>query len=281
MMASTLLRRFSASLLPLGLAVAAWLPSACSSGTAADEKVCTPNKDVFCRCQNRQEGTKHCNEDGTAYGPCDPCESWDNPEWSDDDSLDERPRTTRRDGGVDGSSPSATCGNGIAEFGEDCDDDNGGEADGCSTACKLAGTNPPATVSCPGLAVHVWGGDHKPTLIGSTVGSGNHGAQAACDSTYGAAASDRVFRVVAHKNGQLKVVTTETTFNGFLYAAAACENTVNWVTCANKDTQTSGETLTTPVQAGQELYVFVDGAGSAGAGELPNEGTFRVTFSIE
>ena len=31
---------------------------------------CTPGAYVFCRCQDRSEGTKLCQDDGKAFGPC-------------------------------------------------------------------------------------------------------------------------------------------------------------------------------------------------------------------
>src|SRR5262245_6249418 len=46
----------------------------CSSKTQADDgKVCTPGANVFCRCQNRDEGTKPCSADGKSFGACQPC----------------------------------------------------------------------------------------------------------------------------------------------------------------------------------------------------------------
>jgi hypothetical protein len=33
-------------------------------------KLCTPEANVFCRCDDRTEGTKECNATGTGFGPC-------------------------------------------------------------------------------------------------------------------------------------------------------------------------------------------------------------------
>ncbi|MBS2019975.1 MAG: lamin tail domain-containing protein [Deltaproteobacteria bacterium] len=34
---------------------------------------CTPGNYVFCRCKDRSEGTKLCNDDGETFGPCEGC----------------------------------------------------------------------------------------------------------------------------------------------------------------------------------------------------------------
>jgi len=260
------------------------LAIACTQSTGAkDEKLCQPGQYSYCRCQNREEGQKLCNDTGSAYGKCDPCETDSNPEIpSDGTSSSSSGDPFGSDADTDAPVSSGMCGNGIVESGEDCDDNNTKDTDGCDTSCKLAGTNPPQTVSCPGLEVHVWGGSHKPTLVGSTPGSGNRAASPSCTngtSTAGSIAADRVFKIVAHKTGTLNVAITESNYDAFLYAATACNaSSEQWVSCSN---QTNGvgdsglsELLTMQVTSGQSYYVFVDGTGST------KEGAFRVTFSI-
>ena len=63
----------------------------------------------------------------------------------------------------------AMCGDKIVQDGEDCDDGNKVEDDGCDSTCHLSGSNPITTRSCPGLDTHVWS---KPvTYVGTTIGS--------------------------------------------------------------------------------------------------------------
>ena len=256
----------------------------CSSETKAkDDKVCTPGAYVFCRCQDRQEGAKLCNETGNGFGKCEPCETSQNPEIiegsSSSSSGDPFPQD---DGGSSSGNPGNTCGDGIVQAGEDCDDKNTDNADGCGTNCKLSGFNPAATSSCPGLEVHVWGGAHKPTTTGSTPNSGNRSASPSCtnqtgNATSGTAAADRVFKVVAHKTGTLKVSTSDTNYDSFLYVSNACAvQNIAYLACKNGVNGTGGETISVPVDAGKMYYVFVDGAG-IGTGI---EGNFRVTFEI-
>jgi cysteine-rich repeat protein len=263
------------------------LPVACkSSNEAKPEKLCTPGNYVFCRCRDRQEGTKLCKEDSKSFGPCEPCETADNPELPEEEDPDPRPdEPPPRDGGTDQQSPTVKCGDGVAQEGEDCDDKNTDETDGCNKDCKLAGTAPLKSISCPGIEVHVWGGAHKPTLAATTVGGGTHESSGAnvCGSAFnnpnptsGAAATDRVFKVIAHKTGTMNVVTTDTNYNNYLSVAETCTDGDNkLLACTNQNAGVGGETLTFPVDSGKTYYVFVDGAGIS-----ENKGNFRVTFSI-
>lgn len=270
--------------LTLGAAALVGLAFACSSTPAAkSDKLCTPGAYVFCRCKDRSEGAKLCNEDAVSFGPCEPCESLGLGE-----DLDPGPPPEDFDGG----GLPERCGDGVAQLGEDCDDKNAVENDGCTKDCKLTPITP-ATASndksrtCPGLEVHVWGDTHKPQTTGTTMGSGNHSTTPNC-TTYGAmgaassgaSGNDRVFKVVAHKTGQMTVKTTDVNYNSFLYVSASCPlpdggSDVPFLACINDVNGNGGETLSFPVDDGKTYYVFVDGAGIT----TPN-GNFRVTFEI-
>lgn len=261
--------------LATALTAAAGCASSSKSGGSAD-RVCTPGNYVFCRCQNREEGTKLCNEDGSGFGKCEPCETPDNPE------LPPDPITSPpRDAAADTTPPPATtCGDKVVQDGEDCDDGNKIDDDGCSTACKIAGANPLATRSCPGLDVHVWS---KPVVYdGTTAGAPGSVSTPTCPSsegnipTSGGAAGDRVFRVIPHKTGTLTVQTGNTSYNVYVWASDTCTPGENqYIACANKVDGVGGETITFPVTLGKSYTVVVDGAGLP-----PNTGTFRVTFSL-
>jgi len=268
------------TLAALALPVGTGCSSSSTEATKSPATRCTPGNYVFCRCQDRQEGTKLCMDDGQSFGKCEPCESDTNPELPPEEDPEPRP-VDPVDGGTDGSAASK-CGNKIVDDGEDCDDGNKIDNDGCDSACKLAGTDPPASRGCPGLDAHVWS---KPvTWSSTTVGSPNTGTAApTCGSatgdnpTTGAAASDRVIKVTAHKTGTMTVATTDVDFNSFLYVSDACKVGDNtWLKCANKVNGVGGETMSFPVTAGKVYTVFVDGAGISG-----HQGVFRVTLSIQ
>ncbi|OJY29812.1 MAG: hypothetical protein BGO98_49270 [Myxococcales bacterium 68-20] len=266
----------------LSLGVVSLLLACTTSGnTVKEDKLCNPGNYVFCRCRDRQEGAKLCKEDGHSFGPCEPCESYDNPEGPLEPGDPEEPIPTP-DAGPDAEpEPNATCGDGVVQRGEDCDDANTNETDGCDSKCKLAGTTPSATNACPGLDVHVWGGAHKPTLASTTFGSGNRSVTPNCTTTAfptsGAAAADRVFRVSAHKTGTLNVTTSDVNYSMFLYASDACAAGANtYLTCVNENGGNGPESMSLSVEAGKTYHVFVDGYGI----DANKEGNFRITFQI-
>lgn len=267
----------SLALLPAGGCVA--------STTKADPNIikCTPGNYVFCRCQNRAEGTKLCNEDGHSFQKCDPCETADNPVLPDDPNHP----PPEVDAGADAAPPpvAAVCGDKIVQDGEDCDDGNKIEDDGCDSECHLGGSNPLTSRSCPGLATHVWA--KSVTYIGTTLGSTNTGsAKPTCISsmggnpTTGAAGPDRVFKVIAHKTGKLTVTTSDTNYDSFVYVTDNCaptaDGSLSYLACSNNTNGVGGETLSIPVTAGKSYSVLVDGAGIS-----QQQGAFRVTFSIQ
>jgi hypothetical protein len=258
---------------------------ACSSEPGKAKTACTPNKGSYCRCRDRNQGEKTCKPDGSGFGPCEPCETFDNPEGpllpgdpgyggGDDDDID-FPTVDGGEQPEDSGQPveKAVCGNDKAEQGEDCDG-----TDGC-TDCKIVGT-PDSSASCPGLAVHVWGGLHKPSITLSTAGSGKRKSKDLCTAsgstaTDGSGASDRVFRVTAHKQGSLTVRVTDTTFNAYAYVSAACDASMTATKCVNKVNQIGDETVIVGATPDTSYTVVVDGAASGA------EGSFKVTFSID
>lgn len=259
------------------------LPAGCASKTAATDSTvkCTPGNYVFCRCQNREEGTKLCNEDGRSFGKCEPCETEDNPSIPDEPGVP----PVEVDGGGDAQSGDAVCGDKIVQDGEDCDDGNATEDDGCDTKCKLAGTNPLATRSCPGLETHVWS---KPVVyVGTTAGaplateltSQNCTSTQGGNPTRGASGPDRIFKVTAHKTGKMTVTATDTGYDALLYVTTKCEmapKPITHLTCANDTNGTGNETMSFPVQAGTTYSIVVDGAGISQV-----QGAFRLTLAIQ
>jgi cysteine-rich repeat protein len=254
------------------------LPTGCASTTEATRSPsvkCTPGNYVFCRCQNRDEGTKVCNEDGTSFGTCDPCETDTNLGIPDEPGV---PPVEVDAGGPDAQPPSdAVCGDRIVQDGEDCDDGNKVEDDGCDTKCKLAGLNPTSSRSCPGLETHVWS---KPVVyVGTTAGAPlvTELTNQNCTSR-GANGPDRVFKVTAHKTGKMTVAASGTDYDTLLYVATKCAQFPSQITqlaCANDTVGIGNETMSFPVQQGVTYTVVVDGAGISQV-----QGAFKLTLSI-
>jgi cysteine-rich repeat protein len=259
----------------------ALLACAATTGATGPNVNCTPGAYVYCTCKDRASGTKLCKEDGHSFDVCDPCESPSNP--GNPDDPDHPP--VEIDAGQDGApQPQAMCGDKIVQDGEDCDDGNNVDDDGCDSSCHLAGTNPLASRSCPGMEVHVW--SKAVSYVGTTLGSTNTGtASPTCSGTgagnptTGAAAGDRVFKVVAHKTGKMTVATSDTNYDSFLYVTTACtpgpSGALTYLACMNSVNGAGDETMQFPVTAGTTYNVLVDGAGIS-----QQQGAFRVTFSI-
>src|SRR5262249_24298324 len=144
---------------------------ACSSASTgagpSSDKICTPGAYVYCRCQDREEGTKLCHEDGKGFDRCEPCESETNPESPGGPTpYEPEPQT---DAGP--AQEAGKCGDKIVQEGEECDDGNTDETDGCNASCRLAGADAPSSRSCPGMAIHLFG--DAVTFTTSTLGAPN------------------------------------------------------------------------------------------------------------
>jgi len=260
------------------MALAAALVVACSSTPTTPTKTdCKAGDAYFCRCADRQEGTRVCNDDGFTYGPCEPCFPIDPPLPEEDGSFPDEdvfvPPSDAGDGGDAGPCP-----NGTVDPGEECDDGNRTANDGCSATCTLQ-AGPTTGDKCPGMAVHVW--DKAVALTGSTaapyVNDYTTTPAAACNNTSGSTTPERVFAVTAHKTGMLRVATSAANFDHMLYRGDTCPATGNSFTnlsCANTVAGNGGETLTFAVTSGITYYVVVEG------GAVNQQGNFNVTFSI-
>lgn len=86
---------------------ALFVAAACAPKTEAKtERLCTPGNYVFCRCKDRSEGTKLCNDEGDGFGPCEGClGGFDNePGDPEPDPRDDPPPPPPRDAGANDAS---------------------------------------------------------------------------------------------------------------------------------------------------------------------------------
>lgn len=176
---------------------------------------------------------------------------------------------------LDYSGCKPTCGNGEAEPGEQCDDGNTANGDGCSSTC----TNEPTTCA---VATPVALSLGQATQInGTTVGGEtNFNTQTApCGSAPG---PSKVYAVTAASTGFLTawLERDETEFDSVLYVRSSCNSDASTLLCANHTSgnlpvvQGGGEVVSLPVQQGQTYYVVVDGA----AGNA--QGAFRLLLDL-
>ncbi|HQY65247.1 MAG TPA: hypothetical protein PK141_27830 [Polyangiaceae bacterium] len=257
------------------------LAAACSStpATPPPKDECRPGDAYYCRCANREEGSRVCNDDGKTYGPCEPCfgDPIEPPPDNDASFPPDPPLDAGGDARTDASDGAVGCSNGKIEAGEECDDGNRTANDGCSTTCKLEGA-PTSSDKCPGMPVHVW---TEPVVYTATTAApfvNDYTTQPACGATSGSLTAERVFAVTAHKTGMLRTVGSSATFDHMLYLSETCAPTGNVLAnqvCANTVVGNGGETLTFPVTLGSTYYVVLEGGG------VNQSGTVKLTWSIQ
>jgi cysteine-rich repeat protein len=162
---------------------------------------------------------------------------------------------------LDSSGCMAKCGNGILEPNEACDDGNLTNGDGCSSMCTVEG------VTCAD-AIKVTLGLGQQNFTGTTVGGGQRNGLCA------SAGPDRVYAVTAGATGFLTatLVRSGTAYPSVLYARSSCDAAATEILCADSKDPGGvtplfgGEVLSFPVNANQVVYLFVDGATAADAG---------------
>ncbi len=158
------------------------------------------------------------------------------------------------------------CGNKVIDPGEECDDGNIVDNDGCSSTCKIesAGTQD----VCDGALLALSKADastrYTGSVSGTTTGLFNHYA-ATCG---GGTGRDAVYRIEPPLNGRA-TVRLKAAFSAVLFARTGCTDAKTELACADDSHATADTTasLTFPVFQGAPVFVFVDGYGGS-AGEF-------------
>lgn len=153
-------------------------------------------------------------------------------------------------GGMGGSGGvPVLCGNGAVEAGEECDDGNAIDQDGCSAACVRETSD-----NCPGTAILLDPGTK--VLNGNTIVATNIYLPSDCGQDIGKG-NDYVYAVTPSAGGTLRVELAAS-FAGVLYARRQCAGPYfnNQLACAHTGNESE---ISLWVYPGVTYYVFVDG----------------------
>jgi cysteine-rich repeat protein len=163
--------------------------------------------------------------------------------------------------------PGIFCGDGVVDPDEACDDGNTKAGDGCSPKCQPDGY-PSDAATCPGQPIHLWS---LPVEVSATTVKFANTYKASCG---GGGGRDAVYQVVAHRSGQLVASINSADFDTVVYVRNATCTTGKELACSNTVKGLGGDTVFTPVETGQTVFVFVDGY-------KYGKGTFHLDLRID
>lgn len=156
----------------------------------------------------------------------------------------------------------AFCGNGQAEYPEQCDDGNTIDGDGCSATCGLEDTSTPS--ACPGMAYRV---TDKASFAGDTSALTNGGGSAT-GCLFTGSGPNAVYAITPAVTGALKLDLLANFPNALLHIRRECEGTTNTsqFDCAAATQALTPISTVVPVFAEQTIFVFVDSNAESNAG---------------
>jgi cysteine-rich repeat protein len=259
-------------LLPLFLAALRLVGCGSSGGaTVAQKTGCTARKTVFCRCPKTGEGGwQTCAEDGSGFDACVPCDGSNQSssggtgtqcgngqqevgEQCDDGNFSD-------DDGCLSDCRRATCGDGHVQAGvEECDDANTDDNDGCTSQCKLK--TPPSEM-CPGGVIDI-SADPAGTKIVGDFRALRDDHEGSC----GGSGRDAVYSFKAPGNGEAVASLTvlgDSKTDTVIHARTQCDDPKTEMACANTGAGGTNELIGPfPVTKGETYFVFVDSQGEA------------------
>lgn len=199
--------------------------------SSAEERLCTPGANVYCRCVDRTEGTKLCLDDGKSFAPCATNEA--------------------RTECVGGEIQDPNTGKPVDSNGQPIDPADAG---------PTTTTNPLDV--CPGKSTSLTPG--VATVIqGDTTGATDDakGKTGACAA--GAGGPDHVYRIIPTGSGALSIKVQGTApFNPTIYLRTTCGDENSQIDCGETTGAGGLEQIDTNVLTGHEYFLFVDGASS-------------------
>jgi cysteine-rich repeat protein len=207
-----------------------------STVDGGEQTQCVPRSTVRCLCE-LSEGIQTCSEGGRLS----PCEC--------------------RDASAQPGGPS--CGNGVVEVGEACDDKNTTSGDGCSSLCVPDG-RPPEVESCPGQPVSVSRGRTVRMDLATFV----RGAGDTIGTCGFLAKPERIYAITPVMAGELVIALTSDAPLSFS-VRTTCASANAPVSC---DAVPAGTTISRKirVQLGETYFLVIE----------PNQASPQATYSI-
>lgn len=160
------------------------------------------------------------------------------------------------------------CGDALTSGGEQCDDGNTINGDGCSSTCTvevLAGID-----TCPGYTLPLAGAGADPRTGVLTIDTSTLTANYA--GNCGGSSKEGIVVVTPPINGKLTARLTGVTYQTILYARGTCNDPVSELKCdddAPTPTTAARDITITGVTAGTPYYLFIDGYnGASGVARL-------------
>lgn len=166
---------------------------------------------------------------------------------------------------VDVEIDATSCGDGLAQYPEQCDDANTAAGDGCSGLCQLE-TPLSAAGKCPGATYTIVGNAAAPTTVSF---AGDVSLLASTASSLGCSSGggkDQVYALTPTISGSLKAVLRAAYPDAQLHARRECFTSQSQMDCREQPLAPVPLEMTIPVTAQNTYFVFVDSASGSPGG---------------
>ena len=169
----------------------------------------------------------------------------------------------------------SVCGDGIAQFPEQCDDGNVASNDGCSSSCALEG-GIAAPGKCPGASYTITGPSKKVSFAGDISQLANTMGAFGCGDASG---KDQVYAITPTTSGSITAELTGQYADAIIHVRGECFTSSTEVDCKEQPLASVPVKTTFPVTANTTYFVFVDTDTDVSKGPANGLYTLDVTLS--